>query len=59
MKILIVEDEELAVNKRQKDIRQRDARAEVDGCRRYGGIKSTVDWLEDNPSPTSSSWTSN
>jgi two-component system, LytTR family, response regulator LytT len=49
MKILIVEDEELAVKKLQKTLAGVDAQAQVVGV--TDSIKSTVDWLEDNPSP--------
>jgi DNA-binding LytR/AlgR family response regulator len=49
MKILIVEDEELAVKKLQKTLAVVDAAAEVIGC--TDSIKSTVEWLEENPQP--------
>jgi len=49
MKILIVEDEELAVKKLQKTLAAIDASAEVIGT--TDSIKSTVEWLQDNPSP--------
>lgn len=49
MKILIVEDEELAVKKLQKTLAGVDAQAEVVGV--TDSIKSTVDWLQENPSP--------
>jgi DNA-binding LytR/AlgR family response regulator len=49
MKILIVEDEELAVKKLQKTLAVVDAAAEVVGS--TDSIKSTVEWLEENPQP--------
>jgi two-component system, LytTR family, response regulator LytT len=49
MKILIVEDEELAVKKLQKTLAVVDAAAEVVGS--TDSIKSTVEWLEENPPP--------
>lgn len=49
MKILIVEDEELAVKKLQKTLAVVDETAEVIGC--TDSIKSTVEWLEENPQP--------
>jgi DNA-binding LytR/AlgR family response regulator len=49
MKILIVEDEELAVKKLQKTLAAADATAEVTGI--TDSIKSTVEWLQDNPTP--------
>jgi DNA-binding LytR/AlgR family response regulator len=49
MKILIVEDEELAVKKLQKTLAGVDASAEVVGV--TDSIKSTVEWLQDNPQP--------
>lgn len=49
MKILIVEDEELAVKKIQKTLASVDDAANVIGV--TDSIKSTVEWLADNPSP--------
>ncbi|MFT3911904.1 MAG: LytTR family DNA-binding domain-containing protein [Ferruginibacter sp.] len=49
MKILIVEDEELAVKKIQKTLTAVDATANVIGI--TDSIKSTVEWLQQNPSP--------
>jgi two-component system response regulator LytT len=49
MKILIVEDEELAVKKLKKTLLSVDESATVVG--ESDSIKSTVDWLENNPSP--------
>jgi DNA-binding LytR/AlgR family response regulator len=49
MKILIVEDEELAAKKLQKTLLSIDPEAEVTGITE--SIKSTVEWLEDNPAP--------
>jgi two-component system, LytTR family, response regulator LytT len=49
MKILIVEDEELAVKKLQKTLAAVDASAEVVGISE--SIKGTVDWLQSNPAP--------
>lgn len=49
MKILIVEDEELAVKKLQKTLTAVDDTIEVAGV--TDSIKSTVDWLQDNPAP--------
>jgi len=49
MKILIVEDEELAAKKLQKTLLSIDPEAEVAGITE--SIKSTVEWLEDNPAP--------
>src|SRR5215211_3054972 len=49
MKILIVEDEELAVKKLKKTLFSVDDSAEVVG--ETDSIKSTVNWLQDNPSP--------
>ena len=47
MKILIVEDEELAVKKLQKTLTAVDASAEVMGV--TDSIKGTVQWLQQNP----------
>ena len=49
MKILIVEDEELAVKKLQKTLTAVDAHANVVGI--ADSIKSAVDWLQENPAP--------
>ena len=49
MKILIVEDEDLAVKKLQKTLTTVDKDAEVVGI--ADSIKSTVEWLQQNPSP--------
>lgn len=49
MKILIVEDEELAVKKLQKTLAAVDATAEVVGT--ADSIQSSVEWLEANPAP--------
>ncbi|MBS1653580.1 MAG: response regulator transcription factor [Bacteroidetes bacterium] len=49
MKILIVEDEELAVKKLQKTLASIDTSAEVMGV--TDSIKGTVEWLEENSSP--------
>lgn len=49
MKILIVEDEELAVKKLQKTLAAVDDTAEVVGT--TDSIQSTVEWLESNPEP--------
>src|SRR5215203_3004733 len=49
MKILIVEDEELAVKKLKKTLLSVDESATVVG--EADSIKSTVSWLQSNPSP--------
>lgn len=49
MKILIVEDEELAVKKLQKTLFSVDETAQVAGV--TDSIKGTVEWLQTNPSP--------
>ena len=49
MKILIVEDEDLAVRKIQKTLSSVDEQAEVVGI--TDSIKSTVEWLQQNPQP--------
>lgn len=49
MKILIVEDEELAVKKLQKTLTAVDNSAEVVGT--TDSIQSTVEWLQSNPAP--------
>lgn len=49
MKILIVEDEELAVKKLKKTLASVEANAEVVG--EADSVKQTVSWLEQNPAP--------
>jgi two-component system response regulator LytT len=49
MKILIVEDEDLAVKKLKKTLYSVDEAAEVVG--EADSIKGTVDWLQSNPTP--------
>jgi DNA-binding LytR/AlgR family response regulator len=49
MKILIIEDEELAVKKLEKTLAGVDATAEIIGT--ADSIKSSVEWLESNPAP--------
>ncbi len=49
MRILIVEDEELAVKKIRKTLSDVDANADVVGV--TDSIFATVDWLQNNPSP--------
>jgi two-component system, LytTR family, response regulator LytT len=49
MKVLIIEDEELAVKKLQKTLAGVDATAEVVGT--ADSIKASVEWLEQNPQP--------
>ncbi len=49
MKILIVEDEDLAVKKLRKTLFDVEESAEVTGT--TDSIKSTVEWLQDNPQP--------
>lgn len=49
MKILIVEDEELAVKKLQKTLSEVDPDATVVGVAE--SIETTVDWLQNNPTP--------
>jgi len=49
MKVLIVEDEDLAVRKLQKTLAGVDETIEVVGVAE--SIKSTVDWLQQHPSP--------
>ena len=49
MKILIVEDEDLAVKKLKKTLQSVDGSATVVG--EADSIQSTVSWLENNPSP--------
>lgn len=49
MKVLIIEDEELAVKKLQKTLASVDSTAEVVGV--ADSIRSSVSWLQQNPSP--------
>src|ERR1700733_12369908 len=49
MKILIIEDEELAVKKLQKTLASTTANAQVVGT--TDSIKSSVEWLQQNPAP--------
>jgi two-component system, LytTR family, response regulator LytT len=49
MKVLIIEDEELAVKKLQKTLAAVDASAEIAGI--ADSIKSSVEWLQENPQP--------
>jgi DNA-binding LytR/AlgR family response regulator len=49
MKVLIVEDEELAVKKLQKILLAVDNRADIVGV--TGSIKDTVEWLQENQQP--------
>lgn len=49
MKVLIIEDEELAVKKLRKTLQSVDASAEVVGV--ADSIRSSVSWLESNPTP--------
>src|SRR2546423_13280787 len=49
MKILIVEDEDLAVKKLQKTLTEVDPQANVVGITE--SLETTVDWLKKNPSP--------
>ena len=49
MKLLIIEDEELAVKKLQKTLSGIDASAEVMGVTH--SIQSSIDWLNNNPQP--------
>jgi two-component system response regulator LytT len=49
MRILIVEDEELAVKKLTKTVNSVDEEAEIIGV--ADSIKSAVDWLESHPAP--------
>lgn len=49
MKVFIIEDEELAVKKLSKTLETVDATAQVVGT--ADSIKSSVDWLEQNPTP--------
>lgn len=49
MKVLIIEDEELAVKKLRKTLESVDSSAEVVGV--ADSIRSSVNWLQQNPSP--------
>jgi two-component system response regulator LytT len=49
MKVLIIEDEELAVKKLQKTLASVDPGAEVVGV--ADSIRSSVNWLQNNPTP--------
>src|SRR5215204_6269427 len=49
MKVLIIEDEELAVKKLRKTLQSVDESAEVVGV--ADSIRSSVNWLENNPAP--------
>lgn len=49
MKVLIVEDEELAVKKLQKTLAAVDDSIDVTGV--TDSIKGTLEWLQDNPAP--------
>src|ERR1043165_4328384 len=49
MKVLIIEDEELAVKKLQKTLASVDSTAEVVGV--ADSIRSSVNWLQQNPAP--------
>src|ERR1700741_5195173 len=49
MKVLIIEDEELAVKKLRKTLETVDSSAEVVGV--ADSIRSSVNWLEQNPTP--------
>src|SRR5215470_17288973 len=49
MKVLIIEDEELAVKKLRKTLESVDQTAEVVGV--ADSIRSSVNWLETNPTP--------
>ena len=49
MKVLIIEDEELAVKKLRKTLESVDSSAEVVGV--TDSIRSSVTWLQQNPSP--------
>ena len=49
MKVLIIEDEELAVKKLRKTLESVDSSAEVVGV--ADSIRSSVSWLQQNPSP--------
>ena len=49
MKVLIIEDEELAVKKLRKTLQSVDENVEVVGI--ADSIRSSVNWLENNPTP--------
>jgi DNA-binding LytR/AlgR family response regulator len=49
MKVLIIEDEELAVKKLQKTLQSVDQSADVVGI--TDSIRSSVNWLQNNPAP--------
>ena len=49
MKVLIIEDEELAVKKLRKTLESVDSSAQVVGV--TDSIRSSVNWLQNNPSP--------
>jgi len=49
MKVLIIEDEELAIKKLSKTLESVDASARVVGT--ADSIKGSVEWLEQNPAP--------
>lgn len=49
MKVLIVEDEDLAVKKLQKTLAAVDSTIDVAGV--TDSIRSTLEWLQDNPNP--------
>jgi len=49
MNILIVEDEDLAVKKLEKTLAGVDEHSKIAGV--TDSIASTVEWLEDNPTP--------
>jgi DNA-binding LytR/AlgR family response regulator len=49
MKVLIIEDEELAVKKLQKTLLAVDPQAEITGI--TGSIQETVNWFRENPTP--------
>src|ERR1700750_1881504 len=49
MRVLIIEDEELAQKKLQKTLQSVDATAQVVGV--ADSIRSSVNWLQNNPSP--------
>ena len=49
MKVLIIEDEELAVKKLRKTLESVDSSAQVVGV--ADSIRSSVSWLQQNPAP--------
>src|SRR3954465_13447167 len=49
MRVLIIEDEELAQKKLQKTLQSVDATAQVVGI--AGSFRSSVNWLQSNPAP--------